>query len=206
MLFGSEGERALWEAVDLIVFGGKEPKTQFLEATRNFEPRANCGQLLKSLRRRAQKTPTEAAREAGVAPGRWRHWEANTALLSQDELSRVCSVLAVTESDRRELLREHRRAPAVYFERIFRGWERSSKRVARSADEHASGQATGENVLEQLEPAVLSGLSSLLFSRFGKAATREELVQALDHARALTPENRRAWIAEVVEFLEDECR
>lgn len=200
MLFGSEGERALWEAVDLVVFGGKEPRAEFLEATRNLETRANCGQLLKRLRRRAGITPTEAAREAGVEPARWRHWEANAALLSADDFSRVCDVLALGDSDYRELLREHRRAPAAHFERVLRNWDRSSRRVARSTDDRVLAEkATGE-----LDPALLLSLANLLCSEFGRPVTEQELAQALEEARRMTPEDRRAWIAKVVEFFEDQ--
>lgn len=204
MLFASEGERALWEAVDRAVFSSEDPRAAFLESTRNLELKGQCGQLLKSLRRRAQKTPTEAATEAGVEPGRWRGWEANAALMSSAELARVCRVLGVDGSQRRQLLKEHRRAPVAYFERVFRGWERSSRRVARSTESPSSAEAVETTVLEQLDPAARHALSTWFSLRCGKPAGEEDLAAALRAAKGMSTDERRRWVEEVVEHLEDE--
>lgn len=207
MLFGSEGEKVLWEAVDRALFGEGDPRARFLELTGELgEFQGRCGQTLRRLRRKVQKTPTEAAREAGLEPARWRHWEANAALMSEAELEQVSQVVASTQAERRELLREHRRAPAVYFERVFRSWERSSRRVARSTEDEIQPEKSTRTVLEQLDSSVLSRLRAWCSSRLGGPPGLEDLERAMDQARAMGFEQRRRWIQEVLESAEDERR
>lgn len=197
-----------WEAVDQALWGAASTRP---ERARRFAATMDArgdgltrerslGGHLKRLRSEKGLTPTQAATQTGVAPPRWRNWEANRWIPNDGELLQVARLLGKERVRELWLLRRH--APRVHLARVLD--TRPTLQVARSSGEppaRLDAQTLWRLKVQNLDEQIRRGLVRMLWEQ-GKASDEEALAAELERASRLPGPQQEGWIRQVARRVE----
>lgn len=194
----TRAQEMAWEAVDQALLGsgsrGQRAERFFALIERRASPKEpTLGEELKKRRQALKLTPVKAADRAAVPAARWRLWEANLGLPTQDELAGVTRALG---EERLWLL--WRKAPRVVLGRVLD--TRPTLKVARRSGEPQplTAREHWRLAVVNLDPQLRAALERHVRASGGAQPDEETLAALLESASALTGSRKELWVREIV--------